>query len=309
MMMADDENETATKSRKRKADVPAGNDLPPENLTEESAVIDAKPGEVEEALADLGQAIAREEGNYDLSEEAHQSAIKQAEQAASEFVLRNKSLVWDARDFLLDQIKRRPKPWGGCSGGEKADIGAACEHAATELVRKIAEEMASGGQPSVRVLLGQITLGDDIKLNGKVRLEPDDDEDRAVLFLHRAQGKHVMLTLASKDEHKENERPAPGVPAEEPELSFEAGSEEIDNDDLAEAGGAERGPHEPDDQELRDSEQPIVRTNLKTGMIEQLDDGFEDDPEAKWSDLRQATPDELAAERDRVADFEAEPAQ
>ncbi len=332
--MADDEQETQTQTKpkrgKAKADAPttqpgemAGHNPDGPITSEPSVVKEPAPGELDEAIGDLGKAVEREAGNYDLSEEAHRSAIEGAENAASNAVFTNESLVFDARDFLLEQIKRRPKPWGACSGGEKADIAAACEHAGQELVRKIAEEMASAGLPRVRVLLGQIVLGDDIKITGKVKIMGDEDEDAAVLFLHRAQGQFVMVTLASKDAHQEGDRPAPGVPAEEPELSFEAGADEIEDADLAAENLVEQPQSETisgSDQVVKAQSDPLrtgdlitlddyatpirVRVNLKTGMIE----GQTPNSEAWDIDVREATASELAGERSRTADFDDEAA-
>lgn len=47
------------------------------------------------------------------------------------------------------------------------------------------------------------------------------------------------------------------------------------------------------------------RVNLKTGMIERLPQGADGDSPGAWEDIRDATPEELAAEREATADFEA----
>jgi hypothetical protein len=53
----------------------------------------------------------------------------------------------------------------------------------------------------------------------------------------------------------------------------------------------------------------LERTNLKTGMLERHIGGGADDDDSNWEDVREATPDELAAERTRLADFEDEEPQ
>lgn len=289
------------------------------NLTEgePSAVVEPKEGELDSAVANLGEAVAREAGGYDLSEEAHLSAIERAEKAATDWVFNPSQLVNDARDFMLDQIKSRPKPWGGSSPSEQRDIAAACAHAGDELVRKIAEAIAARGQEPVRVLLDKIALGETIQITGKVKTMSAEEEDRAVMILHHARGKNVMLTVASKDDYHGGERPAPGVPEESPPLPFEAGADEFDAalgaEHLADGEEAELEPGltvVPADGVKTGNEIDglTLRVNLKTGQIETLPEGSVDMPE-NWCDERQATPAELAAERERTADFDDDSGQ
>lgn len=185
-----------------------------------------------DALKGLGDAVAArgDDDNLDLSEGAHTAAIDRMENLATEAVLNDKSLVFDARDFLLDQIKSRPKPWSATSNQEQRDVAAACEHAGRELVRKIVEQIAANGKDPVRVLLTKVTLGDDIVINGKVKVLGEDEEDRAVTLLHSARGKHVMLTVASVEDYSGNAREAETDP-DQPGLGFEAGSDDHDQDD------------------------------------------------------------------------------
>src|SRR3546814_7063052 len=62
----------------------------------------------------------------------------------------------------------RPKPWSGTSQAEQRDVAAACEVSAKELVRKVAEHIASNGVPAVRILLTNFSMGGtDMKIAGK----------------------------------------------------------------------------------------------------------------------------------------------
>lgn len=277
------------------------------------------PTEVEGALASLGESIREREGatgGYDLSEEAHRTAIEEAESAATDWVLDPQSLVADARDCLLEQIKRRPKPWSVLSPGEQRDVAAACEHAAQELVRKVVEEVAARGQKAVRVFLQKVTIADEIQIVGKVKTLTAVEEDEAVTMLHHARGGNVMLTVASKDDYQTNHREAE-TDVEEPLLTFEAGGDAITDEDLAGEDEAERPELEPEggrrinepsdylttgDLVHIDQHGPCeIRVNIKTGMVEarmNLDDQFS-------IDVREASPAELAAERERTADFES----
>jgi predicted small metal-binding protein len=185
-----------------------------------------KPGNITEALEASREHFAGkpEEERADLSEAAHDNAIGRMEAMATDAVLDDKALVWDVRDFLLDQIKSRPKPWSATSNGEQRDVAAACEHAGKELVRKIVETIAANGREPVRVLLTKVTLGDDIVIACKLKTMGADEEERAVALLHHARGKHVLLTPASADDYSDNQR-GPDVDEDQRALGFEAGSD------------------------------------------------------------------------------------
>ena len=200
---------------------------------EPSAVIDAEPGELGEAVGKLGEAVAAnqqaESGTAD-AEGQHSAALAAMENIADQLEISTGEMVFDVRDFLLDTIKARPKPWSATSQAEQRDVAAACEHAAKEVVRKIVEAVAARGQDPVRVLLTKVTLGSDMVIAGKVKTFDEAEEDRAVETLHKAIGKHVLLTVASADDYTGNGREAETDPDELP-LDFEAGTGESDEDD------------------------------------------------------------------------------
>lgn len=247
-----------------------------------SIVAPHDPADLTAAVESLGEAVeAQGQGTegYDLSEQAHLDGLANAEAAAAAVVLDPRSLVWDVRDAMLEQFKRRPRPFGGLSQAEQRDVAASFEHAAQELVRKVVEAVAANGQVPVRVLLTKVTLGDDIVISGKVKTFSEDEEDVAVGLLHSARGKHVMLTVASKDDYQHGQR-EPETDADQRDMEFEAGA-----------------AHPADDSDLAgEDERQFV--NLKTGMVESPDGngGIQE---------REAKPDELAAERERQADFES----
>lgn len=219
-------NEDAKAARKRKGSP----------LEASRAHLNNEPdSNVSGALAGLGDAINAREGaatdGVDLSEGAHTTAIDRMETMATDAVLADKSMVFDVRDFLLDQIKARPKAWSGTSNSEQRDVAAACEHAGRELVRKIVEAVSTNGKEPIRVLLTKITMGDDIVIAGKVKTFAPEEEDRAVTLLHSARGRHVMLTIASVEDYSSNPTEAVTDP-DQPGLGFEAGSDsDLDPDD------------------------------------------------------------------------------
>lgn len=179
-------------------------------------------GDVAGAVAGLGAAVdanAPPEEKTDHSEAAHEKAIEQMEAIATDAVITDKHLIAFGRDFMLDQIKSRPKVWGQTPEDQKRDVAAACEHASTEFIRKIVEALATGGKQTVRVLLTKVTLGDDIVIAGKVKTFAEDEEDAAVVMLHGARGKHVMLTVASADDYRGGDQA--DIELDEPPLDFE----------------------------------------------------------------------------------------
>lgn len=182
-------------------------------------------------LADSGLFTAvpvQPAGPADL-EEQHQSAIERMEEQASAAVLDLDSLVDDTRDFLLGQIKARPKPWSATSKAEQQDVANACEHAAKELTRKVVEALAAQGRKAVRVLLTKINIGDDIVISGKVKVGEPATEDAAITMLHHARGKFVLLTPASADDYVAGREAE--VDEDERELAFEPEPDEDESGD------------------------------------------------------------------------------
>jgi hypothetical protein len=233
-------------------------------------------------------------------------------------------IVRNASEWMVDLFKHRPKPWSQLSKAEQRDLIAGIEHNCHELVRQIAEAVVANGAEPVRCLfVGFTDKGDDIKAELKLKAMSLEDTERAVLFFHRARGQHVMVSLASATEfHRE-----PAVDSSEEDqraLGFEAGGDEHPEDDSDLVAAADDGspipdggrPPLPEDttEVVNTGDQMIiarhgmceVRVNLKTGMLEVLPPG--EDSEVGWLDVREASPAELAAERERVADF-AEPVE
>lgn len=185
-----------------------------------------------EALPDYieGDDTEREGEGWDAEGE-HTLAVDRMSAIADELVLTDdKRLVEDIRDFLLDVIKTRPKPWSGTSQAEKRDVAAACEHSASELVRKVVEAIAARGVDPVRVLLTKVAMGNDIVITGKVKAFDPHEEHKAISILHGALNKHVMLTVATKDDYSSGEESEESEEFDEPAFGFEAGEAEDDAD-------------------------------------------------------------------------------
>lgn len=208
----------------------------PPGLDEEPAVTDLEPGELDQAVESLGEAVTNnqqaETGTAD-AEGQHSAAIEAMGNIIDQTEISTGEMVFDVRDFLLDTIKSRPKPWSATSQQEQRDVAAACEHAAKELIRKIVEAVAANGNEPIRVLLTKVNAGgEDIVITGKVKFldaEPTE-RDKSILALHHGIGKHVMLTRASVDDYTGQGREAQTDP-DEPPLDFEAGDEELDSEE------------------------------------------------------------------------------
>jgi hypothetical protein len=187
-------------------------------------LLDTAKGPEGEALPPVEGDEEREAEGFD-AEGQHTTALDRMAGIVDDLELSTGELVFDVRDFLLDTIKQRPKPWSSTSQAEQRDVAAACEHSATELIRKIVEAVAARGVVPVRVLLTKVTLGDDIVIAGKVKTYSDDEADKAVMILHKAHGKHVMLTVASVEDYRGEGRDAE-TDVDEPPLDFEAQDDE-----------------------------------------------------------------------------------
>ena len=168
------------------------------------------------------------------AEGEHITAIDRLERVADELRITDSNrLVEDVRDFLLDTIKARPKPWSATSQAEKRDVAAACEHVSAELVRKMIEAIAARGVQPVRVLLTKVAMGNEIVVTGKVKAFDPHEEHRAISILYGALNKHVMLTVATKDDYSSGDESEESEQFDEPTFGFEGGDQ--DEDDAKEA--------------------------------------------------------------------------
>lgn len=199
------------------------------------------------------------------------------------------SAVQGIRDATLEVFKHRRDPWHKLSTQEQKDMATAIELGAKISVRKTAELMAAQGRPHVRAMLKRYQ--DD---GGKigVTLEIAMADTPTVVQLHQASGKEVIIITADASEFANGKPPA--TQPDEPALDFEAGSDFVDP------------PANDSDLADDDEDSPIAppageRVDLASGMYQTRPEGADDEG---WVDEREATPEELAAERERQADFD-----
>lgn len=189
---------------------------------------------------------AEQEGEGWDAEGEHTLAVDRISNMGDDLTVKRDGMIEEIRDFLLDIIKTRPKPWSGTSQAEKRDVAAACEHASGELVRKVIEAVASGGTDSVRVLLTKVTMGNDVVISGKVKAFDPHEEHKAISTLHGALNKHVMLTVANKDDYSSGDESEEAEEFDEPGFGFEGEDPDDDFDQDDEPEGESPNKHVQD---------------------------------------------------------------
>jgi len=253
---------------------------------------------------------------------AFERNLARLERIAEEADFESGSLVGDIRDALLDLFRARLKPWAQMSAGEQADTNRGLESMAKTLLRKLVRVVAEQDDVSVHATLkGYAVDGDTFKLKVVAK---GDAETAAELF--NMDGHEVIMIRADARQHFGQRRDGEVIP-DQPGLRFEGeegtaasisnqGSlattgdvslgHQADDSDLA-------GPEDEDEEDDREGEaiEKLERVNLKTGMVEWIREDFdrasvpEGDPfpDEAFEDVREATAEELAAERERTADF------
>lgn len=257
-------------------------------------------------------------GDGGARDEEVSTAMAELETASEELDLGEDrgAIIAALTDHLVELFKRRPKPWSQLSQQEQRDLIAAAEQNAKDTVRQVVEAVARNGREAVRCLMvGFTDKGDDIKVELKVKALSRDETEAAVMGLHRARGKHVLLTVASAEDY--HEKPANDrSEADQPALGFEASDDElVQPGELSSIAPTKEPAKYPNLEDTIHTGDSLViggkgicaaRINLKTSMVEGCPPDHEAVDDAPWFDVREATAEELAAERDRIADFDDE---
>lgn len=201
-----------------------------------------------ETIADDGvfTAYPKDEGGED--EDRPTPTMERLERTLEDVKFDTGSMVFDTRDAMLEFIKRLPKPWGITPFDQQADVAAAVEQFSKDLVRKIVEAVRADGRSSIRALLVSYAEKEGINVQLKVKTHSAEESLKAVIALHQAQGKHVLIMVASADEYQEGQR-GPELQPDQPGLQFEAGSDDHPDDDRDLSG-----EDEEQDEEEREAE-------------------------------------------------------
>lgn len=197
----------------------------------------------------------------ELGEDVFRERTGGMERAADDVEIGLGSMVGDLRDGMIEVFKHRPRPWSQLSAAEQKDVAVALEYAAKVMVRKAVVAIAADGRSSVRAKFeGFSDKGGDVK--GSLKFF--DVDEKAVLVLHRASGQEVLLITADSTAYTGERREAP-IQRDDPELTFEAGTDDVHQEsdaDLAEAGEpAAEAPSPADDDALYARAVEAVRDN------------------------------------------------
>jgi hypothetical protein len=194
----------------------------------------------------------------------------------------------DARDAMLNVI-RSATDWGKFNEARQRDINRAVDNAASEIVTKITRALAAEGRQTVSAIIDSINLKDGgIKVVAKASFSAE-----SLVLLANAKAVEIAVADARASQ---NERAPARVDADEPELPV---GEENDDDLVNAADPIDPVVRTGDCVEIEGKECEI-EVNLVTGMIEATERGA--NAAAERIDVRQATPEELAAERESRQD-------
>ena len=164
--------------------------------------------------------------NAGAHEAAHETAIDRLGGIVGDSEFDPATLAGDVRDTILDLYKARPKPWSQLSQAEQQDVIRTIEYAARELVQKTVDTIRSAGQVDpIHAILESYAEKDGIKAALKIKTMGEDDALAAVASLHKARGKMVLVTIASAEDYL-GDRGDAETDADQPDLAFEAGSDE-----------------------------------------------------------------------------------
>ena len=225
---------------------PGKRQAPPDDTIEDPATIAAmnedagrRAEHVAEVLktpvqADAKPEVAAEDEDDDLVDSFNDEVLEDLEDALGEAVIDLTSLRGDLRDAMLEQFKRRPKPWDQMLEGQKHDVVAALNNSAETIIRKIVIAIASADRIQVAGTLEQLTVKDGIKATLKAPYSID-----SLHALGEAQGKQVLIVVADAG-HYMGERRKPKVEPDQGTLIPE-NDEDLANTSDAGAGASPFG--------------------------------------------------------------------
>lgn len=167
-----------------------------------------------------GYAPAGELDESDLAK-SHEHAMDEMINAAELAEFSPGGLVYDVRDLIIVMLRSQDRLMYQKSEPEQRDTANAAEHFALVVIEKVAEQIISRGQQTVRATCGKVTMADKITVSMEVRAVTPEETDAAVMLLHRSYGKNVMISRASAQDFNTEAREAEITP-DEPPLDFDA---------------------------------------------------------------------------------------
>jgi hypothetical protein len=182
-------------------------------------------------------------GDGGAHEQATAAATEKLAQSGDQFAPVVDTIAGDLRDFFIQMWKDRPKPWSQTSNGEQNDIVRAVEYAVRNAVAKSVDLIATNQMADVpiRAILESYADKGDIKAVLKIKTADDTDAENAVLALHRAQGKLVLISKATPADYL-GERGQVQTDADDPALPFadDRPDHPADDSDLSDGDDAAR---------------------------------------------------------------------
>jgi hypothetical protein len=192
----------------------------------------------------------------------------------------------DCRDAMLEVI-RNAVDWAKFDESRQRDINVAVDNASRTIIEKLVKALASEGQPSIYGSIEQVVIkGGEIKIVLKSPFNLDS-------IVPLADAKSVLMRVSDAGEAM-NERAPARIDPDQPDL-IPSGPE--GDQDLVDAADPPKSIMRPGDGiYLAGHGDCEVEVNLSTGMIEATPRNG--DSIADRIDVREATPEELAAERE-----------
>lgn len=248
----------------------------------------------DETQAELPESTDDNAGKREAAIEAETNRIEQIGETAE---LEIGSLGHDLTQAALDIYRTRRFRWDEMSQAEQRDIATHIDYAVKVMLRRAVKMIAANGRDNITAKLEKYAdKGGEITLTMKIANADDD----TVLALHRASNREVLIVPADAVDLL-NGRPDAHETAEE--LPFEAGTDHPDDDsDLAGPQGAAEPVRDGDIIDFAGETGARAVINLVTGMIELV--CRPGTPDEHVEDYRPATSEELALERERLADFD-----
>lgn len=119
---------------------------------------------------------------------------------AHEVEIAAETLRGDVRDAMLSRIHNLQRPWKAMTEDQQAEVAAAMDQCARDLVTKATQLIAANGRKTITATVDSITVKDGIKVVAKVPMT-----EESLLSLGLAQG-HAILIVAAASENYDGER-------------------------------------------------------------------------------------------------------
>lgn len=262
-----------------------------------------EPGKAE-GPGDLGEAGKASSDIDPVDSEAFEKRLDDLVELCVNADFESGSLLGDIRDFFIEDCKHRPKSWSQMSSSQQRDYARSAEERARLIIRKVALVIAEQDDITVHATLKGYSADAG---TFKLKLVARGDLEVAGQ-LYALDGHDVVLISADSKRFGGQRKEAENLP-DQAKLEFADPGEKAPD-----AITSEKPEHPADDSDLAGGPAAEEEPEAVTAL-DKLEPGESVDLARGWivkavadrdtlEDVREATPDELAAERARQADFE-----